>query len=345
MLWAMQSIAHGADFVSFFRWRTATVGTEIYWHGILDYDNRDNRKLAEVGQVWQRVQKLQTLGGSKYVAAVGMLRDYDNLWDADADVWHRRLIKASEKDIFAAAQLSHTPLDMVDLRDETEAVELEQYKVLFYPHPLILTEARAKVLTEYVEHGGTLVIGARTGQKNIHGHCVMAPMPGLLSELTGTDVREFTFIGPADEPARMTWGEQQLGAGIFNDVLETCAGDVETLAVYASNYYAGSPALTERKVGRGRVLHFGGTFERGTVDKLLDYLAVREPWADVIRLPQDCEIAVREKAGVKHLIVLHYGWTETEIELCQTVTDVDDGQSVRGCVQLKPFETKVYRLS
>ncbi len=29
MLWAMQSIAHGADYVSFFRWRTATVGTEL----------------------------------------------------------------------------------------------------------------------------------------------------------------------------------------------------------------------------------------------------------------------------------------------------------------------------
>ena len=47
MLWAMQSIGHGADYVSFFRWRTCTMGTEIYWHGILDYDNRDNRKLAE----------------------------------------------------------------------------------------------------------------------------------------------------------------------------------------------------------------------------------------------------------------------------------------------------------
>ena len=34
-LWTMQSIAHGADFVSYFRWRTATMGTEIYWHGIL----------------------------------------------------------------------------------------------------------------------------------------------------------------------------------------------------------------------------------------------------------------------------------------------------------------------
>lgn len=33
--WTMQSIAHGADAVVYFRWRTCTVGTEQYWHGIL----------------------------------------------------------------------------------------------------------------------------------------------------------------------------------------------------------------------------------------------------------------------------------------------------------------------
>ena len=32
-LWTMQSVAHGADYVSYFRWRTCTYGTEIYWHG------------------------------------------------------------------------------------------------------------------------------------------------------------------------------------------------------------------------------------------------------------------------------------------------------------------------
>ena len=35
-LWAMQSVAHGADYISFFRWRTCTFSTEMYWHGIFD---------------------------------------------------------------------------------------------------------------------------------------------------------------------------------------------------------------------------------------------------------------------------------------------------------------------
>ena len=258
MLWAMQSIAHGADYVSFFRWRTAAVGTEIYWHGILDYDNRDNRKLAEVGRVWERVKRIQGVAGSEYVASVGLLRDYDNIWDADADVWHRRLMKASEQEIFVACQLGHAPLDLVDLRDGTEVAELSKYRVLFYPHPLILTEARAKALAAYVENGGTLVLGARAGQKDIYGRCPMAPMPGPLAELTGTTVEDFTFIGPADAPSRMDWNGRELPAGSFNDVLAVQAGDAEVLATYANNYYAGRPALVRRRVGRGSVIHFGG---------------------------------------------------------------------------------------
>lgn len=344
MLWAMQSVAHGADYVSFFRWRTATVGTEIYWHGILDYDNRDNRKLEEVKRVWTRVQKMQGVGGSEYVASVGLLRDYDNLWDADVDAWHRRLQRASEKAIFNAAQLSHTPLDVADLRDETDAAELSKYDVLFYPHPLILTEARAKALRAHAENGGTLVIGARAGQKDIHGHCVMRPMPGLLSALTGTSVREFTFIGPADAPSTVDWNGQSLPAGIFNDVLEAEAGDATVLAAYETNYYAGSPAMVERRVGKGRVIHFGGSFARETVDAMLDYLGVREPWKDILRLPEACEIAVRERDGERYFIVLNYSWSAVEIELERALIDVDDGQKIQGKVCLNAFETKVYRM-
>lgn len=46
-LWTYQSIAHGADMILYFRWRTATFGTEMYWHGINDYHNQPNRRVAE----------------------------------------------------------------------------------------------------------------------------------------------------------------------------------------------------------------------------------------------------------------------------------------------------------
>ena len=162
-LWAMQSVAHGADYVSFFRWRTCTMGTEIYWHGILDYDNRDNRKLAEVADIYRRTQAIQEITGAEYKAAFGVLRDYSNIWDAKVDVWHQRLAWASEEEIFTASQLNHTPMDYVYLLESTEAEELLKYPVLIYPHGLLLSEKKAELLKEYVTKGGCLILGARTG--------------------------------------------------------------------------------------------------------------------------------------------------------------------------------------
>ena len=37
-LWTVQSVAHGADTVVYFRWRTCLFGTEQFWHGILPHN-------------------------------------------------------------------------------------------------------------------------------------------------------------------------------------------------------------------------------------------------------------------------------------------------------------------
>ena len=48
VLWAAQSIAHGADVIVFFRWRTCSYGTEEYWHGILPHIGIPGRRYNEL---------------------------------------------------------------------------------------------------------------------------------------------------------------------------------------------------------------------------------------------------------------------------------------------------------
>ena len=342
-LWTMQSVAHGADFVSYFRWRTATMGTEIYWHGILDYDNRDNRKLAEVKEVHRLFQAIAETAGSKYVAKVGLVRDYDNVWDSKVDVWHKRLAWESEAEIFHAAQMSHTPLDHVRLLEGTEVAELADYDVLFYPHPEILTQERVDLLKAYVEQGGTLILGARTGQKDLTGRCVMQPMPGLFAPVTGTDVAEFTFIGPADDPQTMQWNGKTLSTGLFSDILNTTGENARILAVYERDFYHHRAALVENPVGKGRVLHFGGTFTRENTIAFLEHTGTLSPCADAIILPEACELAVKEKDGRTWFFVLNYSAQEQKIELRKKVFDLAAKETVEGKVFLAPYETKVYR--
>ena len=129
-LWTMQSIAHGADFVSYFRWRTAVFGTEMYWHGILDYSGRENRRLREVTEISKKLAAMQEIAGSKYAARVGIVKDYDNIWDSQLDRWHERVERTSQKNLFTAMELLHVPFDFVYLENHTTLDSLRQYEAL-----------------------------------------------------------------------------------------------------------------------------------------------------------------------------------------------------------------------
>lgn len=343
MLWAMQSIMHGADYVSFFRWRTATFGTEMYWHGILDYDNGDNRKLKEVRQIFERLQKLEDIAGAEYEAPFGLVKDYDNIYDAQMDVWHGRVAESSEMEIFVASQLTHTPMDTVYL-DHTDGEGLRKYRVLICPHAEILTGEGCSLLEEYVRQGGTLIIGARTGQKDSDGHCVMKRMPGLLAPLTQSAVEEFTLVGPGDDAVTMNWGGEEIETGVFNDILMTAGEDAKVAASYNNSYYAGKPALIETECGKGKVLHFGGTFTRENVKNFLKYTGVLEPFADTVKVPEECEIAVRRKDDIQYLFVLNFSRQTRKITLEKAATDLDSGEKTEGEITLPAYGTKVYQL-
>lgn len=342
-LWALQSIAHGADYISFFRWRTAAFGTEMYWHGILDYDNGDNRRLAEIGRLHERLNRIQEIAGAEYRASFALLKDYDNCFDAQLDNWHGYVAYGSESELFVVSQISHTPMDVVYL-GHTDREELQKYPVLIYPHPEILTEEQCGLLEQYVRRGGCLIIGARAGQKDERGHCVMKRMPGLLGTLTQTQVMDYTAVGPADDAVSMNWNGKEVETGSFHDILSANGPGAKVLAVYSGDYYAGEPALIETKVGAGRVLHFGGTFTRGNIPELLSYLGIYDPYRSRIELPADCELAVRTKGGNTYLFVLNYTKEEQEICLKQEMLDMDTGAAVRGTVGVGTYGGKIYKV-
>ena len=342
-LWAMQSVAQGADFISFFRWRTCTIGTEIYWHGILDYDNRDNRKLEEVKSFYKKLKSIDEVCGAENVAAFAWIKDYDNVWDTEVDVWHRRVEEESEKEIFMASELYHTPYDVIYLQEDSELSDLLKYPVAIYPHPTIMDEKRKELLKEYVEQGGTLVIGCRSGYKDMNGRCVMLPQPGLLKEITGSDVRDFTFASPAEEAVWASCGDEKIEMPLFTDILEPLEG-TKTVAVYGNCYYKDKTAITEKTLGKGKALHFGSTFSRKNVEWLFRYLGIKEPFADKIKAPETAEVVVREKEGNKYLFVLNFQDHEIEYTLCEKMTDLYTGDKAEGLQHLEKFGTAVYKM-
>ena len=346
-LWTMQSIAHGADYVSYFRWRTCTVGTEIYWHGILDYSGRENRRLRELRDIHRKVEGLQEIAGSVYEAKVGILKDYDNIWDAQVDRWHERVDRESQKNLFAAAQLMHTPVDFVYLTEYTTLSDLQKYELLFYPHAVILTEERMAVLEAYVRKGGKLVMGCRTGYKDLNGRCVMDYLPGPAANLTGTDIPEYSFVAPDEGKVYADWDGEKIEAAVFNDILAPVGENAEVLAVYENSYYAGEPALIRNRFGKGEAYYFGGAFSLEAAKAFLRRLGAAQPYAKIIEVPEGCEIAVRRKPGADgaaYLFVLNYQHEPVQITLKQPMRELTGGNPEEGTITVEKFGVKVYRM-
>lgn len=77
---------------------------------------------------------------------------------------------------------------------------------------------------------------------------------------------------------------------------------------------------------------------------LLEYTGTCNPWSSMITLPEECELAVREKDGERYIFVLNYSRASQQIILHSAVTDLDTGETVSGFVTFAPYETKVYRV-
>lgn len=345
-LWTMQSVAHGADYIGYFRWRTCPFGTEMYWHGILDCSGRENRRIAELRAIRRKLDLIQEAAGGRYRAEVAVVKDYDNSWDLRIDMWHRDLEAVSQVGIFAAAQKSHTPLDYVYLSEEGASAPLSSYKVLIYAHPCIMSEARAAVLKTYVEEGGILVLGCRSGYKDLDGHCVTQELPGLLRPLSGADVPEFTRTCPGDSPVWIRWGDRRFEAPVFNDILQPLAYEgepAEVLGVYENCYYAGKGALLFQRYGKGGVYSLGTVFTEELAAAFLEKTAVAEPAGEILELPESCELSIREKGGDKYYFVLNYGRDCAAIGLKSPFFSLFDGRTVEKEMILEPFGTAVLK--
>lgn len=340
-LWSMQSVAHGADYVSYFRWRTSTMGTEIYWHGILDYCGKENRRLREVRQITQKFDAIRDIAGAMYRASFAFVKDYDNVWDSQLDVWVNRVNKASEKGWFNASQLTHTPMDYLYLQDGTTLDELLRYPLLVYPHAAILTQPRAELLRQYVEAGGKLILGCRTGYKSITGQCCMDPMPGPARDICGAEVEDFTFVGPADEPVHIVWEGTVLDGAVFNDILSPLDG-AEVLGVFDSNYYQGKPGLIRKKLGKGEAYYFGAAFDSQAAAVFLKRLGLTEAFSAWVDAPSGCELAMREKEGKRWLFTLNYGAHSEEIVLKVPMQEAFSGKVCTGTLTLPAYGTAVF---
>lgn len=348
--YALQAIAHGADTVVHFRWRTAVAGAEMYWHGILDHSDVPGRRYEEFRELCRIVDGLQEMDGSYVKNSVALLYSSDNeygfkLQHQAEGMYYLEQLK-SLHDGFTAIGVG---VDIID-----ESADLSAYEIVLAPTMLITHEETEKALHEFAAQGGTILLTNRSGVKDSYNKCVMQPLPGIYRELVGARVREYnapgSYLGQlklTDDVLRENYkkscryypgGEADEKLPRENavyrqwcDILE--AETAQVLAEYGDRYYSGSAAVTRNCYGAGTVYYIGTVCDRMFYISLAKCMASEKKIFYYDNLPLGVEVTYRRKD--KKLWRFVFNNTNKEQKVCL------DSKTYR----MKPFEMKISRES
>jgi len=340
--WAWQAIAHGADGMVYFRWRTCRFGAEEYWHGILDHHGEPRRRYREVAGMGATLERIgQMITGSRFRARAAMLLSYDSRFalqnqPVNPDLEYEQIFGL----YYRALWQRNIGVDIVSPR-----ADLSGYDLVIAPTLYILPEQTAVILRDYVAGGGTLVTSCRSGVMNESNVVVDQLLPGLLAETCGVIVDEYDSRDPGDNVplvAGPELGGMRFEAGVWADVLEL-RGAVP-LATYGGDYYAGQPAVTINRFGQGEAIYIGTVADQSFIDGLIGWLCERREIAAPLAVPTGVEVTVREAPDGDLLFILNGTSEEKQVDVGAGGVDLIEGESVSGEVKLPALGVRILQV-
>ncbi len=221
--------------------------------------------------------------------------------------------------------------------------DFSAYRVLVVSQLSPVDDALADKLVRYVKAGGTLVWHPCSGLKNMETAIYPERLHPALHELFGIDVREYA-TSTFKEPRPFTYRGDTYNGGWFYDL--PVLRDAESLGSYAGNWFAGTPAVTVRKAGKGRA-YYVATFaeERFYVD-FLPALCEESGIEPVLKAPvnEKLEIAGRSAPdGRRFVFLLSYSDQEQTVELPASFEDIWNEERVPPHCVMPPYGVRILR--
>ena len=338
--WAWQSIAHGAGAFLYFRWRTCPFGAEQHWHGILEPNNRDNRRLAEAALVGEELRKLpKAFFESRVSKTVGVLRDFDNeANDRRINTYNKEGNWEAHRYCSAFAR-QHVPTDML-----WPTSDFDGYKLIVAPHLAMIDKPLLAKLTAYVKAGGTLVLGAQTGTMTTDLHLVQDDVPAILNALAGLEVDDWTTL-PAGEPRTAIW-EDGRELALSTVVERLHLHGAKPLAVWDGSdpLLERTPAVTLNKVGNGQVIYVGGYALESAVTMLAASLVKLTGITPIAEASDRVELIDRRSGKQRFIVALNFGKADEPVTSLPAGKDIFTDQAIEGGeFTLPPLSVAIFK--
>jgi beta-galactosidase len=335
-----QCVAHGADAVLWFRWRTCRFGYEQFWHGLLQHDGKSNRRLQEASGVAKELHKLwNELNGSTVRSESAIIYSYEDRWAFDVQQnspgfdYIKNLMM-----YYRAFKKNGLNVDFVK-----PGTDLSGYKLVVVPSNYIITPEIVESYKAFVANGGCVIITFRSGVKDENNIPYELTLPGLLGDLTGVIIEDYESI-PEDICYKIISSQgQEYSAKAYADWI------IPKSAVSCFNYgecgLEEYSAVTVNRYGKGMV-YYVGTFVQDE-DFYLNLLERMIGEADIhlqLLPPEGVEVATRSMGNIQYVFIINHNSETVEMKTSAGV-ELISGQHIVNTIVVKPGDVAVLRLN
>jgi beta-galactosidase len=336
---AWQAVGHGADAVGYWQWRSALNGQEQYHGALVGADGTPLPVYAEIAGIGAEFDKTApALAGTTPHARVAMLNDYPSRWALD---YQRH---SNQWDTIAQFNSWYRPLEgQAQAVDVISAdADLDRYALVVAPALNVLTDAQAARLTAFVQKGGHLVLGPRSGMKDADNALRPQRQPGPLVATLGGRVEQYYAL---DAPMAVSG---PLGSGqalVWAEALSASDPATQVLMRYAkgATWLSDQPAVLTRKLGKGDITYVGAWLDdalmRTLAARLLQTSGVRPILPDA---PDGVEVCERRGSSGRVLILINHTAGPLGVALPGPMRDLLGGGTAKGTVTLPAHGVGVY---
>ena len=267
---------------------------------------------------------------------IAVEKDYDN----EANDWRVNTYigagRNENRTWLSEAQRQHLPVD-----EAWPSNDWDGYQLVIIAHHKITDADYVQKLKRYVKDGGTLVLGAQSGSKTIDNHIVATPLPGLLAELAGVEVEDWTMVegGKTFEAAV---DEEIVTLGVFSSK-KLRITTAQTLAVWRTDdsLLSGGVAIGLNKFGKGQVIYIGGYCNAAAVENLLGWLVRSLQLQPSVTASNDVECVQRQHDQYRYTCLLNHSSKPQPVSDLRGGVEIISGRKIGRALTLEPLEVAI----
>lgn len=345
---SMQAVAHGSDSVQYFQWRKSRGSAEKFHGAVVDHAGHEQtRVFHEVAELGSLMARLDAVVGAAVPAEVALIYDWENRWaleDAHGMLNDGRMdYEGTCKSHYYPFWAQGVAVDVVNME-----TDLSAYRLLVAPMLYMIRPGVAERIEAFVRAGGTFLATYASGYVNENDLCFLGGFPGPLRSLLGIWAEEIDALYPDDSNRVVVTSDEAYGlsgtyaTGTLCELIHTEGADV--LAEYGEDFYAGRPALSVNRVGKGRAYYlatrasdrFLMDFTRGLVGSIPLERALDA------ELPTGVTVGRRVKGDREFLFAQNFTPEPQRIDCPgERFTRAAGGGVVEGAISLEPWGLEV----